>query len=272
MKLLAQKVLFDQVKMPKWQFKGVSTFMLLLGAVVGSYLTTTKLLIPLIRAAGDTYTTWDFSVDESFTLGDSDQVEVASDTAARLKVRTYVSDENTAALYHLDETEGTIASDSSDNELNATATAANWEDGNLNNAFHFNGSSDNITVADDAAISFTGAHSIEAWTKFDNAFSAGSHLTNQPVIDKGDYRVYFNKETGKINYELTSNAPASWVQTGGSDFNNSWSFATHDAVKSIAGSSSSNIYVGLGGVGLTTLTPDEAEVWHFDGTVCENWW
>lgn len=266
MKMYIKHTLFDKVIIPRWQYKSMLTFMLLLGVAAGSYLTTTKLIIPLIHAAGDTYVEWDFSSDESIAVGDSDQVEVVSDTAARLKVRSYADDENTALLYHFDESLGTSVSDSSSNGLDGVATAENWEEGNLNNAFHFNGSSDNITVSDNSAISFTQAHTLEAWTKLDTNFSAGSHFTDQPVVDKGDYRLYFDQNTGKLTYELASNAAPSWVQTGGSDVNDSWSFATHDAVKSVAGSSNSNIYVGLGGTGLTTLTPDDAEVWHYDGT------
>ena len=244
----------------RWKLNSVFAVVLLIGAFIGSFLTTTKVLIPFLLAAGDTSTTWDLSSDEAYTLSDSGKIEVITDTSARLSVQNYTSDGNTALLLHLDESSGTTVDDASSNENDGTSTQAGWETGNLNNSFHFNGSSDNITVSDDSANSFSQAHTIEMWTKLDSAFSAGSHLTNQPLVDKGDYRLYFDNETGKLTYEIQSNTSSSWTQQAGADINDSWSFATHDLVKSIAGTSSSNVYVGLG------YQSNDAEVWHWDGS------
>jgi len=96
-----------------WQWKKIhhghvhwaiaASFAIFIGTIVfNSYQKT--------YAASDLFTTWDFATPSDYTL--SGGVET-SGTSARLKASNYASDANTSALYHLDESDGSSASDGS---------------------------------------------------------------------------------------------------------------------------------------------------------------
>jgi hypothetical protein len=207
--------------------------------------------------AADLIDTWDFTTPSDFTL---DSGLETSGTSARMKALNYVSDANTAALYHLDEPSGTTATDSSSNSNTASVNgSANWVTGNLNNAFSF-GATTNISAPDSASLSLTQTNSLEAWTKFNSSLSAGSHDRKQGIIDKGAYKLYYDQETGKVTYELTNSSANSWSQKAGSDINNSWDLNGKFAVNAQV-AVGSDVYVGLGNA------VGDAEVWKWNGSV-----
>lgn len=252
LKQIYNGVFTKRIKKSKHVFHVFVVFILTSALLFSSY-------IQHIFAAGDVDYTWDFASAGDYTLSDSTAVEVSSSTA-RLKVQNYTSDSDTALLFHLDESSGTTVDDSSSNANDGTATAPSWVTGNLNNGLTLDGDTSKISVTDSASISLGQVNSIEAWTKFGTSLSAGSADQAQGIVDKGDYKLYYDNETGKITYELASSSATEWTQNAGIDIDNSWDlngkFAVHSSV-----TVGSDIYVGLGNA------VGDAEVWKWDGTV-----
>ena len=210
-----------------------------------------------IFAAGDVDFTWDFATPADYSLSDSAMVEV-SDNSARLKVQNYTSDSDTMLLYHLDETSGTPVDDSSSNSNDGTATAPTWTTGNLNNGLSFDGATSKVSVSDSATLSLSQSNTLETWLKLDASFSEGA-VNRQGLLDKGDYQLYLDNETGKLTYELSNNSATQWTQVAGNDFNSSWDLnGKLSVVSSVA--VGSDVYAGLGNA------VGDAEVWHWDGT------
>jgi hypothetical protein len=207
--------------------------------------------------AADLTTTWDFADSADFVF-DDDYLET-SGTSARLKAQNYSTDASTAALLHLDEVNGTDVADASDNNNNGTTTGnSNFVTGNLNNALSLDGDGDYATLPDSASLSMTGNQTIEAWTKFDSAYSTSANQ-DQGIVDKGSHRLYYNKTSGKVNYEIEDAAANTWSRRAGTDANGSWDADGKTIVRSNA-TSGSNVFVGLGlGVG-------DAEVWRWNGS------
>ncbi|MFZ5424350.1 MAG: LamG-like jellyroll fold domain-containing protein [Patescibacteria group bacterium] len=219
------------------------------------------LTVKNVLAAGDVSYDWDFSNSGDYTLSDSNYVEVASNSA-KLKVQNYASDANTVALYHLDEASGTTVADSSSNSNTGTATDPTWASGNLNNALDLNGTSSKVSVSDSVSLSLEQANTLEAWTKFDAAFSSGSHVQRQGVVDKGVYQLYYDNETGKLTYEVADSTETSWTRRAGNDIDGSWDLDGKVLLSSMT-YLNSILYVGLGsGNG-------DADVWSWDGNTWE---
>ncbi|MCE7936311.1 LamG domain-containing protein [Candidatus Saccharibacteria bacterium CPR2] len=203
--------------------------------------------------AGDLNDNWDFSTPGNYSF---DSGVEASGTVARLKAQNYTSDTNTMALYHLDESSGTPVDDASSNNNDGTVTSQNWQAGNLNNGLSLNGTTSKISVPDSASLSLSQNNTIEGWAKFDSSFSAGSHTQRQTIVDKGDYQLYFDNETGKVTYELANSSASGWTKAAGDDVNNSWNW---DGMTAVASSvvMGSDVYAGLG------VGTKDAEVWKF---------
>jgi len=213
--------------------------------------------------ASDLSTTWDYTTPSDYTL--SSGVET-SGTSARLKAQNYTSDSNTKALYHLDESSGTTATDASSNSNSATtANSPAWATGNLNNGLSLNGSTQSASAPDSASLSFTGSNTLEAWTKFNTSFSAGSHTQNQPIVDKGDYKLYYDSETGKVTYEMANSGATGWTQQAGGDMLNnnganikhSWDTNGKQSATAVV-KMGSNIYAALGS------SINDAEIWEYN--------
>ncbi len=254
--LRIRKFLAKQATISRIKLNVFGTIMLVIGAVVGSYITVSKLILPFVYAS-DTTQSWTFATSSDYSLSDATLVEVAG-SSARLKVRNYSSDANTAALFHLDESSGN-PTDSSSNANSATHTSVTYASGNLNNAASFNGTSSQVSVADSSSLSLSQANTIEAWTKFGSTFNSTSNSTHQTIVDKGDYKLYYDKETGKITYELANASATSWTQQAGNDTKASWDLNGKLSVVSQT-NISSTIYVGTGNA------VGDAEVWSWNGT------
>lgn len=209
-----------------------------------------------VLAVSNLIENWNFANMSNYTY-DSNAIE-QDGTSARLKAQNYATDANTMALYHMDETSGTNAADSSTNANEATLKASSWNTGNLNNGVSLNGNDNSLSVADSPSLSFAGSHTIEGWTKFSNTFDINSSQ-DQGIVDKGSYRLYYDRSTGKINYEIASNASNSWTKQAGGDVNGGWDQDGKTIVRSIAFHGTDK-YVGLG------LGTGDAEVWKWDGT------
>lgn len=209
--------------------------------------------------AADLSNTWDFSTSSQFSF-DSNTVETNA-TSARLKAQNYSNDAQTAALYHIDEASGTTITDSSANANNGTVANASFGLGNLNNAMLLNGTTSYVSVPDSPSLSLTQKNTLESWTKFNSNFSAGSSTQRQAIIDKGDYQLYYDNETGKVAYELADKNSTTWSLAGGSDVNGGWDLNGKRSVNAIT-KMGSDYYYGIG------IDIGDAEVWKWDGS---NW-
>jgi hypothetical protein len=210
-----------------------------------------------VYALPDLFDNWDFSSSAPYTM--SSGIET-SGTSARLKAQNYTSDANTAALFHLDEASGTSAADSSSNNNTGTVAGGTFGTGNLNNGLALNGTNGRISAADSASLSLNQDNTLEAWTKFNTTFGANTHDTRQGVIDKGAYKLYYNRVTGKVTYELANASATSWSQQAGNDINGSWDLNGKLAVNAQV-TVGGNVYAGLGNA------VGDAEVWMWNGTV-----
>ena len=208
--------------------------------------------------AADVINNWDFTNIASFIF-DTNTVET-NGTSAQLKAQNYINDNDTAALYHVDEIDGSTAIDSSSNANNATLIGnSNFSVGKLNNALGLDGNGDYLTAVDSPSLTMGGQSTIEAWTKFNATFSTNSSQ-DQGVVDKGSYKLYYDRTSGKINYEIASSTANSWVRQAGNDTNNSWDQDGKSIIRATVVDGTTH-YVGLG------LGTGDAEVWRWNGTI-----
>ncbi len=209
-----------------------------------------------IMAAPDLNETWDLSNPADYTYDNG--LEMVSGVA-RHKAQNYQTDANTAALYHFDESGGTNAADSSTNNNNLTTTNTSFTNGNLNNALNLNGVNTSAVATGSSSLQLGQNQTIEGWTKFNTSFNQNNHDKRNAIVDKGDYQVYYDNETGKLVYQLANSSANSWTQEAGNSLNGSWGTNTKRSVSSstVVGSS---VYAGLGN------TTSDAEVWRWNGS------
>jgi hypothetical protein len=215
---------------------------------VGLYRTT--------LALSDVVDSWNFSDSEAYVHDAGVELVGAN---ARLKAQNYSADANTAALYHFDETNGTIAQDSSPHDNDGAITAGTFSAGNLNNSLNFNGTTSYVTAPDSPSVSLTQQNSIEAWTRLNAPLTAGSHAQRQAIIDKGQYQLYYDNETGKVAYELANDSADDWTLAAGNDINNGWDVNGKRSVNTMT-RIGGDVYMGLG------LDIGDAEVWKWNGS------
>src|SRR5690606_34590555 len=111
--------------------------------------------------AADITEQWDFSNASDYTIDSS--MEISDDTA-RLKGQEYITDSNTMALYHFNETSGVNAADSSINANNLTTnSSASFMSGLFSNSLSLNGNNQYASAPDSASLSVTGQQSLETW-------------------------------------------------------------------------------------------------------------
>lgn len=198
---------------------------------------------------------WNFSVAGDYTASSGAEVS----TSAHLNLNSYAKDSNTMGLWHFDDN----ANDSSDNANTGTLTGGSYAAAKYNNGLSLDGVNDDVTVSDSASLSLTGSNTIEGWTKFNSTFDSTTNArdTRQYIADKGNYQLYYDNTTGKINYELEPTTAKSWSQVAGNDIGGSWDYDGKLVVSSVIDPlDNTKMYVGTGaGVG-------DAEVWKYDGS------
>ena len=103
-----------------------------------------------VLALSDLTNNFNFSVASDYTYDSG--IEVTGNSA-RFKALNYSDDASTAALFHFDEVNGSVANDSSSNNNDGAVTNATFGSGNLNNALSFNGSTSSLSVPDSPTLS-----------------------------------------------------------------------------------------------------------------------
>lgn len=201
-------------------------------------------------------TTWNFSNPSEYTAAAG--LTVGSNSIQHT-LQTYASDANTMALYHLDEPSGGSAADVSSYANNATVTSGTFGSAHLNNGLSFNGTTSKMSAATSASLALTQANTLESWVKLASSLTSSNTYQKQTIVDKGDYQLYFDNETGKVTYELANNATTDWTQVAGGDIVGSWDLNGKLSVNALT-KVGSNIYAGIG------VTVGDAEVWRWNGS------
>ena len=209
-----------------------------------------------VLAIPDLFQTWNFLTPANYVI---DEGLTVDGTDITLEPQNYETDSDTAALFHFDETSGSVASDSSANGNDGTVVNGDFTEGVLFNGIRLDSTNDYVTIPDSPSLSLSQSHTLEAWTKLDTTLSPSSADRRQAIIDKGDYQLYYDNETGKVTYELVNNAATEWSITAGNGANGSWSTNTKRSVTSST-VMDGDVYVGLGNV------VGDAEVWMWDGS------
>jgi len=241
---------------------------------------------PLAAFAGSTSWTFGTSVDYSYN---ATTAEVVS-SSVRLKSQQYTGAEaNTAAYWNLDQTSGNSISDNGPSANTATVSTtspcagATWSAGkvvtvgadrNSYGATTLAGNAGCVTAADSPSLSLNSQVTLEAYAKFTGAFDATNTVT-QGVLDKGNYRMYFDEGDGKLKFELDDSATKTWSKVGGSSLtpttpgingndglNGSWRQAIPHTIYAIQ-EFNSELYVGTYGTGTDLGT---GEVWKYSGS------
>ena len=210
-----------------------------------------------LMALPDLQNDWSFLDPQDYTY--SSGVEI-SGGSARLKAQNYTSDTDTRALYHFDEAAGTNISDSSTNSNNATMQGGSFTTGNLNSAISLDNESGSIRSPTSPTLNLGQQHTIEAWTKFDTPFNNTTQDNRQQIVDKGNYQLYYDNETGKLTYELEDQTASTWSQVAGNDINGGWDSNGKLAVNAMV-KMGSTTYAAIGN------TVGDAEVWAWNGAV-----
>jgi len=240
-------------KWDKWKFRPQVRNALSLGIVA---VFVFSIFQSMIKAAPDLSDAWTFDNPGDYTYGSGMEINSG---IARLKAQNYANDANTKALYHFDESGGTNVSDSSSNSNDATLSGGSFTTGNLNNAVSLNGTNEFASANNSPSLQLGQQQSIEGWTKFSSPLSAGSSSHRQGIVDKGDYQLYYDNETGKVTYELADANASTWTPAGGNDVNGSWDLNGKRAVNATT-KMGSDIYAGIG------MDVGDAEVWKWNGT------
>jgi len=243
---------------------------------------------PPRKILADSLPPYDFSVPGDYGLSDGTKIEVSSSTA-RVKNQQYTTDGNTAAYWRFDETSGNTAEDQSanNNDLAFSTTSpcagASWADGKIaadgvdistNGGVDTAGLTGCVTAADSASLSLSAQTTLEAYVKFSGAFDSSNTLS-RGVIDKGNYRLYFDAGDGKLKFEMDDDDTKTWSKVGGSTLapttpgingnegtNGSWRQFVPSVVQTLVEFSGS-LYVGTVGNGANFGT---GEVWKYSGS------
>lgn len=188
---------------PKYRYGVAATGVMLVAvAVIGLYVQ--------VRAAPDLSDNWNFSNPNNYVM--SNGLET-SGSSVRLKSIELPSDANTNALYHFNETSGNVAADASGNNNTLTSnTPSPWGSGFNGGGLALSGSNV-LTAPNSTSLALGASQSIEAMTKFGSAFNSSS-TSDQYVVDKGDYKLYFDHTTGKLTYRLAPGGGFSFSSAG----------------------------------------------------------
>jgi len=240
----------------KWELNIFGLICIFCGLIAGGVFTSLKVW-ESIKASGELNQAWSFANAGDYSLSDSSLVEVVNNSA-RLKVRNYANDVNTKLLLHFDESSGNPV-DSSGTPNTVTANNVTYAAGNLNNSATLNGSTSQISAANSSALQLTGNNTLEAWIKLNANFTATSSNRQYGIYDKGDYKLYYDNNTGKVTYELADSAATNWTQVAGNDINRGWDLNGKFSVEcSVV--LDTELYVGTGN------QLGDAEVWVYNSS------
>lgn len=121
---------------------------------------------------------------------------------------------STAGYWKLDETTGTVASDSSGNGLNGTLiNGPVWTTGKVNNSLKFDGANDEVDLGTPAALQFTGAMSVAAWVYVDSFASSGRIISKEGGSSSRSWSLYVNSAGNGVFQIATSASASITVQT-----------------------------------------------------------
>lgn len=129
--------------------------------------------------------------------------QILSATPTGLFAGEYFVDANTSMILHMNELNGTSVTDSTSLSNNGIATGTTIVTGRFGRARNFNGTSDEITVANSASLNFTSTDplTIEAWVyRTGNPISGSMHILGKRVgtSDQINYQLVWESGKGYV--------------------------------------------------------------------------
>jgi uncharacterized protein YjdB len=132
-------------------------------------------------------------------------------TSNTYTIQFTVSSASTSAVgfWKLDETSGTVASDSSGNHLNGTLiNGPVWTAGKVGNSLDFDGVNDEVDLGTPAELQFTGAMSLAAWVYVDSYSGEGRIISKENGSNSRSWTLYTNS-AGKGVFQIATGASSS---------------------------------------------------------------
>ncbi|MDR6550813.1 LamG-like jellyroll fold domain-containing protein [Paenibacillus qinlingensis] len=111
--------------------------------------------------------------------------------------------------WKLDETSGTVASDSSGNLLSGTLiNGPVWTAGKIGNSLDFDGANDEVDLGTPTELQFTGAMSLTAWVYIDSFANDGRIISKENGSNSRSWSLYLNA-AGKGVFQIATGATTS---------------------------------------------------------------
>ncbi|MCX7956117.1 MAG: site-specific integrase, partial [Patescibacteria group bacterium] len=163
------------------------------------------------------------------------------------------SNTNLRALWKLEETSGNLIDSTTNNNTlfngNGNSSALYSQIGKKGNAIELDGVNDYFSAPDSVSLSPTSQISLGAWIQFKEAFAPHVKENDFALLDKGDYRLIFNRQTGKLDFEINDSASTSWTMSYNGSKSVIFSLAVYNG----------KLYAGQG------LSTGDGDVLVFDG-------
>ncbi|PIN72185.1 hypothetical protein COV22_03910, partial [Candidatus Woesearchaeota archaeon CG10_big_fil_rev_8_21_14_0_10_47_5] len=119
---------------------------------------------------------------------------------------------STKLYLDFEEQTGCTAIDKSGNNNNATLSACNstpyWSRG-YDSGLRFDGGNDFVAVPDSSSLNPKNAITVEAWINIPENFTSWSHDYDMGIVDKGNYRLFLDHQSGKVRFEVI-NGSGNW--------------------------------------------------------------
>ena len=114
-----------------------------------------------------------------------------------LRTVWYYEQEKAIGIWHLDENNGLITYDSSNNNYNGKIDGATWDSGKKVNSLYFNGINNSIDFGDITKIDGSKELSISLWVKVDN-LSKDLDILSKDIHDWNSQLLLWRDETGTV--------------------------------------------------------------------------
>jgi hypothetical protein len=152
------------------------------------------------HATVGTYQYWDGKIDE---VRISNIVRYTSSFTPQTS--EFISDANTAGLWHFDESVGTTIYDETTNDNDGTRNGANWAGptwttGKHGNGLDFDGIDDQVSIPDSNSLDITSQITMEAWIKPSSIYTGGNWQYDDVICGKRHSYYLRIDENGKLAF------------------------------------------------------------------------
>ena len=161
---------------------------------------------------------WDFSFSNGtgyyrfYSIGEYDgNVEAAPSTADAFCYYNTSTASNQISIWHFDESTGSIAYDSADDN-DGTINGATWTTGVQDSALSFDGDDDYVFVADSENLNFVGNFTAMAWVKWSVDPETGDSWAN--ILNKGrdaQWQIQHSYDNSQFEFAVNTENTRRWA-------------------------------------------------------------